>query len=118
MTTSSTNRIAIVTGGSRGIGRATALHLARAGVDSIITYRSNAGDADDVVKSIVDLGQTAVALPLDLGAMDSFDEFVTAVPAHSATPGVGTPSTSSSTTAERSGPDRSPMPPRPTSTRS
>ncbi len=79
MTTSSTNRIALITGGSRGIGRATALHLARAGVDSIITYRSNAGDADDVYKSIVDLGQTAVALPLDLGAIDTFDDFVTSV---------------------------------------
>ena len=81
MTTSSTNPIAIVTGGSRGIGRATALHLAQAGVDSIITYRSNAGDADGVIKSIADLGQSAVALPLDLGAIDSFDEFVTAVSA-------------------------------------
>ena len=79
MTTSSTNRIALITGGSRGIGRATALHLAHAGVDSIITYRSNAGDADDVYKSIVDLGQTAVALPLDLGAIDTFDDFVTSV---------------------------------------
>ncbi len=81
MTTSNTNNIAIVTGGSRGIGRATALHLARAGVDSIVTYRSSAGDADDVVKSIIDLGQTAVALRLDLGAVDSFDEFVTTVSA-------------------------------------
>ena len=81
MTTSNTNRIALITGGSRGIGRATALHLARAGVDSIITYRSNADDADAVVKSIADLGHSAVALPLDLGAVSSFDEFVTAASA-------------------------------------
>jgi NAD(P)-dependent dehydrogenase (short-subunit alcohol dehydrogenase family) len=81
MTTSNTNHIAIVTGGSRGIGRATALQLARAGVESIITYRSNAGDADDVVKAIIDLGQTAVALPLDLGDVGSFDEFASAVTA-------------------------------------
>ncbi len=81
MTTSSTNRIAVITGGSRGIGRATALHLARAGVDSIITYRSNADDADGVVKSIADVGQSAVALRLDLGAVDSFDEFVASVSA-------------------------------------
>ncbi|MCU1374065.1 MAG: dehydrogenase/reductase protein [Actinomycetia bacterium] len=81
MTTSSTNRIALITGGSRGIGRATALHLARAGVDSIITYRSNADDADHVLKSIADLGQSAVALPLDVGAVASFDEFTTTVSA-------------------------------------
>ena len=79
MTIANTNRIAIVTGGSRGIGRATALHLARVGIDSIITYRTNAGDAYDVVKSITDLGHTAVALPLDLGAVDNFDEFATTV---------------------------------------
>lgn len=59
-------KIAIVTGGNRGLGRDTALALARRGVDSIITYRSNAEEADAVVAEIGALGRTAVALHLDV----------------------------------------------------
>lgn len=73
------SRIALVTGANRGIGRATALQLARDGVDVIVTYHSHAGEADEVVKSITDTGRSAVALQLDLGATHSFGEFVTTV---------------------------------------
>jgi NAD(P)-dependent dehydrogenase (short-subunit alcohol dehydrogenase family) len=74
-----TPRIALITGGNRGIGRATALALARDGVDVIITYRSHVEEADQVVGAIGDLGQKAVALQLDTGDVASFDAFVAAV---------------------------------------
>lgn len=72
-------RIAVITGGNRGIGRSAALHLARAGVGVILTYRSHPDEAAEVVKEITDLGSTAVALELDAGAVRSFDVFVGAV---------------------------------------
>jgi NAD(P)-dependent dehydrogenase (short-subunit alcohol dehydrogenase family) len=72
---SSSSRIALITGGSRGIGRATALALARDGRDVIITYRSHSEEADEVAAAIAELGGTAVALQLDTGALDSFDAF-------------------------------------------
>src|SRR6201984_3086368 len=73
------SRIALITGANRGIGRATALALARDGVDVIITYRSHAGEADEVIAAIGELDRKAVALQLDTGAVDSFDAFVSAV---------------------------------------
>ncbi|MBK7355646.1 SDR family oxidoreductase [Propionivibrio sp.] len=69
-------KVAIITGGSRGLGRNTALHLARKGVDVIITFRSRQSEADTVVAEIVELGGKAVALPLDVGNSKSFAEFV------------------------------------------
>ena len=72
-------RIALVTGGNRGIGRSTALHLARDGVDVILTYRANADEADAVVAEIAELGRVAVALELDAGDTGSFDAFAAAV---------------------------------------
>lgn len=68
--------IAIVTGGSRGLGRNTALHLASHGIDIIITYRSNGAEAEKTVAEIAGMGRRAVALPLDTGITASFDEFV------------------------------------------
>jgi len=73
------SRIALITGANRGIGGATALALARDGVDVIITYRSHAEEADEVVAAIGELGRKAVALELDTGDVDSFDAFVSAV---------------------------------------
>lgn len=72
-------KVALVTGANRGLGRSTALSLAREGVDVIVTYRSNAAEADAVVASIMELGRTAVALQLDTGAVDTFEAFVAVV---------------------------------------
>jgi len=77
----STPRIALVTGGNRGLGRSTALHLARAGIDPVITYRSHAEEAEEVVAAIGELGRTARALQLDTGVVAGFDEFATALAA-------------------------------------
>jgi NAD(P)-dependent dehydrogenase (short-subunit alcohol dehydrogenase family) len=72
----STPRIAVVTGGSRGLGRSTVLSLARRGVDSILTYKSNQADARKVVGMVVEAGRKAVALQLDTGDVGAFDPFV------------------------------------------
>lgn len=75
----SKTKIAIITGGSRGLGRNTAVHLAQRGVDSIITYHSNRAEAESAVAEIEALGQKAVALRLDAGDVTSFDAFVSEV---------------------------------------
>ena len=72
---SSTPQIALITGGSRGLGRSTALHLAQNGVDVIITYNSNADEAGAVVKQIQAQGRRAVALQLDVGNSAGFATF-------------------------------------------
>ncbi|HXE54914.1 MAG TPA: 3-oxoacyl-ACP reductase family protein [Tepidisphaeraceae bacterium] len=59
-------RIALVTGASRGIGRATAVALARAGCDVCVNYRSRAADADAVVTEIKSLGRRAVPVQADV----------------------------------------------------
>jgi NAD(P)-dependent dehydrogenase (short-subunit alcohol dehydrogenase family) len=72
-------RIALVTGGSRGLGRATSLALAADGTDIILTYRSQKEAADETVAAVAALGRTAVALPLDTADVATFDEFARAV---------------------------------------
>lgn len=84
MSTPTTNNatrtpIALVTGGSRGLGRHAALALARAGNDVILTYRSRRDEAEAVVAAIEALGRRAVALPLDVGASGTFAAFADAV---------------------------------------
>lgn len=69
-------KIAIVTGGSRGLGRNTVINLARRGVSSLFTYRSNQVEADNVVGLVAEAGQKAIALPLDTGKVSTFDAFV------------------------------------------
>lgn len=59
-------RVAVVTGGSRGIGRGIALHLAREGADCVITYRRNAEAARETVAALEATGRRAMALPLEL----------------------------------------------------
>ena len=72
-------KIALVTGGSRGLGRNTALSIARRGGDVIITYRSREEDARIVVAEIEALGRKAVALRLDTGVVAGFAAFVEAL---------------------------------------
>ena len=67
--------IALITGGSRGLGRSAALHVARSGTDVILTYRSQAAEAQAVVAEIEAQGRRAVALPLDVGASATFADF-------------------------------------------
>ena len=70
------SKIALVTGASRGLGKNTALALARIGVDVIVTYRSSEAEANSVVSAIAELGSKAVALQLDTANTKTFDEFV------------------------------------------
>ncbi|WP_250492966.1 SDR family oxidoreductase [Caballeronia sp. GAWG1-1] len=72
----SAEKIAIVTGGSRGLGRNTVLNLAKRGVDIIFTYHRNREEAENVVRSVSDLGRKAVALQLDTGNVGAFDSFI------------------------------------------
>ncbi len=72
----SKGKIAIVTGGSRGIGRNAVLSLARRGVRSIFTYNSNRTEADKVVALAAEAGARAIALQLDTGDVAAFDGFV------------------------------------------
>jgi NAD(P)-dependent dehydrogenase (short-subunit alcohol dehydrogenase family) len=69
------SKIAIVTGGSRGLGRDMALSLAKKGNDVIITYNSNSEAANEVVSAIEELGQKATAIKLNTGDTKSFDAF-------------------------------------------
>ena len=70
------NKIALVTGGSRGLGKNMALHLAKKGIDVIITYNSNKTAALEVVSAIEASGQKAAALQLNTGDIKSFDAFI------------------------------------------
>ncbi|MEU4968845.1 SDR family NAD(P)-dependent oxidoreductase [Streptomyces smyrnaeus] len=72
-------RIALITGANRGLGRSAALHLAEAGTDVLLTYRSHADEAEAVVAQIRAMGRTAVALPLDASDTAAFPDFVKTV---------------------------------------
>jgi NAD(P)-dependent dehydrogenase (short-subunit alcohol dehydrogenase family) len=74
--TASKTKIAIITGGSRGLGRNTVVTLARRGIDSIFTYNSNRAEADKVVALVAETGRRAIPLQLDTGNVASFDAFV------------------------------------------
>ncbi|WP_218827838.1 SDR family NAD(P)-dependent oxidoreductase [Paenibacillus rigui] len=69
-------QIALVTGGSRGLGRNSALALAKKGIDVIVTYHSKREEAEAVVQQIEAGGRKAAALQLDAGLISSFDGFV------------------------------------------
>jgi NAD(P)-dependent dehydrogenase (short-subunit alcohol dehydrogenase family) len=73
------NKIAIITGGSRGLGKNAALALANKGVDVILTYHSKQAEAAAVVAEIEKTGARAVALQLDVGNSQSFDAFAAQV---------------------------------------
>jgi len=76
---SSSNKVALVTGGSRGLGRDMAIQLARKKFDVIITYNSNEGAANEVIEEVKAVDQKAIALQLDVDKSSSYDAFVSQV---------------------------------------
>ncbi len=74
-----TNKLAIITGASRGLGKNAALKLASQGVDIIITYRSQKAEADAVVAQAKALGVQAAAVQLDVAESKSFGDFAAKV---------------------------------------
>lgn len=68
-------KITLITGGSRGLGRSTALQVAARGGDVLLTYQSRADEAAKVVDEIEALGRKAVALQLDTGTIAAFPGF-------------------------------------------
>jgi NAD(P)-dependent dehydrogenase (short-subunit alcohol dehydrogenase family) len=77
--TASKTRIAVITGGSRGLGRNTALKLAERGVDVILTYKGSEAQAFDAVRQIEAHGRRAVALQLDASDVKGFATFAARV---------------------------------------
>ena len=71
--------IALVTGGSRGLGGNAVLKLAAHGIDIILTYRSQRAEADAIVAQVTAMGRRAVALPLDVAVSASFAAFAARV---------------------------------------
>lgn len=68
-------KIALITGGSRGLGKNMAIAIAKKGLDVIITYNSKKEEADAVVKEIESLGQKAASLQLNVADSGTFDSF-------------------------------------------
>src|SRR3954447_3808900 len=78
---STKNKIAVVIGGSSGIGRHTAIRIAQRGAGVILTYNANPEGAEETVATIEDRGGAAVAMPLDVGDSGTFDAFAQGVAA-------------------------------------
>jgi 3-oxoacyl-[acyl-carrier protein] reductase len=76
MTNAFANRVALVTGGSRGIGRATALRLAREGADVSISYASRQHAAEQVVAEIEALGRKAICVPCNVAKVEDVTRLV------------------------------------------
>lgn len=72
---SKTNKIAVVTGANRGLGRNMALELAQSGTDIVVVYRNNKEEAEAVAKEIEAIGTKAVTLQLDVADTKSFPDF-------------------------------------------
>ncbi len=73
------NKIALVTGGSRGLGKNMALKLAQKGLDVILTYNSKKDEAEAVVNEIKSMGQKAVAIQLNIADTNTFTDFFQSV---------------------------------------
>lgn len=76
------NKIALVTGGSRGLGKDMVINLAKKGIDVVFTYNSNKTAADEVVAKVQSLGQKAVAFQLNTSDVSTFDNFFKDVTSH------------------------------------
>jgi NAD(P)-dependent dehydrogenase (short-subunit alcohol dehydrogenase family) len=79
--TTQKSKIAVVTGGSRGLGRDMAINLAKKGIDVLFTYNSNKEKAEEVTAEIQSLGQRAVTFQLDTGKLEQFDAFFSQIAA-------------------------------------
>src|SRR5215470_1429733 len=73
-----TDRVAIVTGGSRGIGRGIALELAKCGATVIVNYQSNADAANEVVEQIKSAGGQAIAFQADVSTEEGANNLIKA----------------------------------------
>jgi NAD(P)-dependent dehydrogenase (short-subunit alcohol dehydrogenase family) len=81
MSSETTKKIALVTGGNRGLGKDIALSLARMGMDVVLTFKSNSAEGDAVVDEIHQLGGRAAALRFDLSELSAMGTFVDEVKA-------------------------------------
>ena len=70
------NKIAFVTGGSRGLGKDMALAIANKGIDVVLTYKTNQAEAEKTVEEIKKKGQKAASLFLDMSDIKSLDTFI------------------------------------------
>jgi NAD(P)-dependent dehydrogenase (short-subunit alcohol dehydrogenase family) len=75
-------KIALITGGSRGLGKNAALRLSETGTDVILTYRSRKEEAEAVVNQIRENGQKALALPLEVADIRSYEAFMQELSQH------------------------------------
>ena len=76
------NKIALITGGSRGLGRDMAINIAKKGIDIIFTYHANKSAAEEVIAEIEKVGQKAKAFQLDTSNISSFDNFFSELSSH------------------------------------
>jgi NAD(P)-dependent dehydrogenase (short-subunit alcohol dehydrogenase family) len=74
-----TSKVALVTGGSRGLGKDSVKQLAKKGFDIIFTYHSNISEANKVIDEITALGKKAKAIQLDVSDSKNFDGFIQSV---------------------------------------
>jgi len=79
---SAQNKIALITGGNRGLGKNSAIALAKKGIDVLLTYNTNKDEADKVVSEIESLGRKAFALQLNTSDTKNFDSFIQEVTSH------------------------------------
>jgi NAD(P)-dependent dehydrogenase (short-subunit alcohol dehydrogenase family) len=77
--TNKTNKVALVTGGSRGLGKDMVKKLALKGFDIILTFNSNSNEANNVVDEIKAMGKKAKAIQLDVSNSKNFDAFIESV---------------------------------------
>ncbi|WP_018757769.1 3-oxoacyl-[acyl-carrier-protein] reductase [Paenibacillus terrigena] len=76
MTNALDGKVAVVTGASRGIGRAIAMELAQAGADVVVNYAGSQGAAEEVVEAITALGRKAIAVQANVGKSDEAEALV------------------------------------------